>query len=137
MPNPPIRRVVPLGKHLFHPLHDVRQFKPVLRFDVKREPVILKAQIPNPENKPKHGLLKHLGEDRQCPVAAKEGFPVIDTGPDFVPHTLSKYTSLSHRTYYGIDMLVALSGLTKNEKTGRFWQENLRNVSISKTRLVL
>jgi hypothetical protein len=121
MPDPPGFRVVPLGEYLLHPLHDVRQFKPVLRPDVKREPVILKTELPNLEDKPKHSLIEHLCKDRQCPVAAKEGFPVIDPGTDFVPHSLSKYTSLSHRGYYGIDMLCCFTGMKKNEKTGGFW----------------
>jgi hypothetical protein len=92
MPDPPFRRIVPLRKYLLHPLHDVRQFQPVLRLDVKRKPVILKMQMANPEDEPKHGLAEDLFEDPQRPVAAEEGFPVIDAGADFVPHSLSKYT---------------------------------------------
>jgi hypothetical protein len=51
VPNAPVRPVVPLGKHLLQPLHDGRQFQPLRRFDIKRQPVIRKAQPPNLENK--------------------------------------------------------------------------------------
>jgi hypothetical protein len=117
MPDPPGRRVVPLRKHLLHPLHDVRQFQPILRLDVKFQPVILKAQAPNPEDEPKHCLAEDRRKDRQCPGVAKEGFPVIDTGTDLVPHSLSKYTQLSHRRYYGIGLHIALPKLQKNAKS--------------------
>jgi hypothetical protein len=92
MPDPPFRRVVALCEYLFHPFHDVRQFQPLFRLDVKREPVILKMQPANSEDEPAHGLAEDLFEDPQRPAAAEEGFPVIDTGTDFVPHFLSKYT---------------------------------------------
>jgi hypothetical protein len=75
-----------------YPLHDVRQFQPVLRLDLKRQPVVLKAQVPNREGKAKHCLTEHLREDRRGIGAAEEGFPVVDTGTDFVPYALSKYT---------------------------------------------
>jgi hypothetical protein len=92
MPRPPVRRVEPLGEYLLHPLHDLRQFQPVLRPDVKGKPVILKLQPPDLEHEPKFRLSKHGGKDGQGLIPAEQGFPVIDTGTDFVPNSLCEYT---------------------------------------------
>jgi hypothetical protein len=88
MPRPPVRRIEPLREHLFKPLHNVRQFQPVLRPDVNGKPVILKLQPPDFEHEPKFRLMEHGGKDGQCLIMAKQGFPVVDTGTDFVPDSL-------------------------------------------------
>jgi hypothetical protein len=92
VPGSPGRHVIPLGEYLLHPLHDFRQLKPVFRLDIKHKPVLLDPQTANRETKPKHGLLEHPGENGQGFGAAEEGFPVVDTGTDFVPHILSEFT---------------------------------------------
>jgi hypothetical protein len=92
MPNPSRRRVVPLGEYLLHPLHNPRQFKPIRRSDIKPQPVILNTQSANLEGKPQHGLPEYPGEHPQRFSVAKDGFAVVDTGADFIPHPLSKNT---------------------------------------------
>jgi hypothetical protein len=43
MPDPPIRPVEPLREYLLEPLHDIREFKPVSRQNVEREPIVFQA----------------------------------------------------------------------------------------------
>jgi hypothetical protein len=64
MPDPACRPVVPLGKHLFQPLHDCGQFQPVRRLNVKRQPVIRKTQPANLEDEPKLGFPENPGKQR-------------------------------------------------------------------------
>jgi hypothetical protein len=92
MPGSPGFTVVPLGKRLLHPLHDSGEFKPVLRFDVKRKPIILKTRGANLEDKPLFRLMEHPGEN--CPDfrPAEQWFPVVDLGANFVPDTLLEFS---------------------------------------------
>jgi hypothetical protein len=90
MPNPPGLPVVPLREGLFQPLHDSGKFQSILRPDIKREPVTLKTQGANLEDKPMFRLIKHLVEKRPDFGPAEQRFPVVDLGADFVPDTLSK-----------------------------------------------
>jgi hypothetical protein len=108
MADPPIRPVVPLGEHLFQPLHDSRKFQPVRRFNVKRQPVIRKTQPANLENKPEFRLPEYPGEQyqgfigdrpRSAGPQAEQRFPVVDAGMDFVTHPLFEYTQRSHGYY--------------------------------------
>jgi hypothetical protein len=80
--------VVPLGKHLFQPFHDGRKFHAFRRLDIKRKPVIPKTQTPNLENKPHFRLMEDRGKEPQSPRLTEQGFPVVDTGVDFVPYPL-------------------------------------------------
>jgi hypothetical protein len=63
MPRPPRLPVVPLRKRLLQPLHDSGKFQPILRLDIKREPVILKTQTANLEDEPKFRLMEYLGKN--------------------------------------------------------------------------
>jgi hypothetical protein len=88
MPDPPRLAVVPLGKHLFQPLHDSGKFKPVRRLDIKAQPVIRKTKRADLENEPKPRLTKDPGKKRQSRRVPEQRFPVVDTGTDFVPYPL-------------------------------------------------
>jgi hypothetical protein len=88
MPDPPVRLIVPLGKHLLQPLHDRRKLQPIRRLDIKHQPVIRKAQMANLENKPEGRLPEHPGKDRQSCITPEQGFPVVDAGADLIPHPL-------------------------------------------------
>jgi hypothetical protein len=92
MPDPPLRPVYPLGKHLLQPLHNFRQFHPVRRLDKKPQPIILKPQSADRETKPEPRLTKHPGKDIQGRIAAEKGFPIVDPGTDIVPYVLSQHT---------------------------------------------
>jgi hypothetical protein len=92
MPDPPGLPVVPLGKRLFQPLHDSGKFQPILRLDVKRKPIILKAQGAYLEDKPMFRLMEHPGENRPDFRPPEQRFPVVDLGADFVPDTLSEFS---------------------------------------------
>jgi hypothetical protein len=89
VPDPPLGPVYPLGEYLFQPLHNFRQFRPLNGLDVKPQPVILKPQAANREPKPESRLPKHPGKDRQGRTVTEKGFPIVDTGADFVPYMLS------------------------------------------------
>jgi hypothetical protein len=88
MPFPPLGTVVPLGKYLFQPFHNSRKFQALCRLDIKLKPIIPKTQPPNLENKAHSRLMEDLCKHPQCPMAAEEGFPIVDTGMDFIPYPL-------------------------------------------------
>jgi hypothetical protein len=92
VPAPPGQRVVPLGKHLLHPLHNSRQLKPVLGLDVKANPVSLNTEAPDLEGEAEHGFPEHPVEKGGAFWLAKEGLPVVDAGAHFIPNTLGKLT---------------------------------------------
>jgi hypothetical protein len=88
MPNPPGLPVVPLGEGLLHPLHDSGKLQPILRLDIKREPIVFKTQAANLEDKPKFRFMEHPGENRPGLILSEQWFPIVDLGTDFVPDTL-------------------------------------------------
>jgi hypothetical protein len=88
MPRPPHRPVVPLREGLLHPLHYFGKLQPVFRLDIKREQIALKAPPLNLEDKPKSRLTEYLLKNLPGRILAEQGFPVVDLGADFVPHTL-------------------------------------------------
>jgi hypothetical protein len=88
VPGPPGFPVVPLRKRLLQPLHDSGKLKRIPGLDVKREPVILKTQRTNLEDKPKFRLMEHPVEKRPDFGPAEQWFPVVDLGADFAPDTL-------------------------------------------------
>jgi hypothetical protein len=92
MPDPPRLPVVPLGECLFQPLHDGGKFKPILRLDIKRKPIILKAQMANLKDKPMFRFVEHPGEKRPDFGPAEQRFPVVNLGADFIPDTLLEYS---------------------------------------------
>jgi hypothetical protein len=77
MPDPPGLPVIPLRKRLLQPLHDSGELQPVLGLDVKRKPVILKAQAANLEDKPLFRLMEHPVENRPDFRPAEQRFPVV------------------------------------------------------------
>jgi hypothetical protein len=92
MPNPSGLPVVPLREGLLQPLHDSGKFKPVPRLDVKRKPVTLKTQGTNLEDEPMFRFMEHPVENRPDFRPAKQRFPVVDLGADFVPDTLLEFS---------------------------------------------
>jgi hypothetical protein len=92
VPGPSHRPVVPLREGLLHPLHYIRKLQPVFRLDIKREQIALKSQSLNLEGKSLLRFPKHLVKNLPGRIFAKQGFPVVDLGADFVPHTLFEYT---------------------------------------------
>jgi hypothetical protein len=88
MPDPPGLPVVPLRESLLQPLHDSGKLQPILRLDIKREPIVLKTQAANLEDKPKFRLMELPGENRPGFGHEEQRFPVVDLGADFVPDTL-------------------------------------------------
>jgi hypothetical protein len=67
VPYPPHQAVIPLGEHLLHPLHNLRQGKSVLRLDVKRKLVILKPEAPDLEREAEHRFLEDPVEQGRRP----------------------------------------------------------------------
>jgi hypothetical protein len=118
MPDPPGLPVVPLREGLLQPLHYFGEFQPVPGLDVKRKPIILKAQRANLEDKPMFRLTEHPGEKRPDFGPAEQRFPVVDLGADFVPDTLLKYSWFSHINIYGIDSAFCFNQAEKNQKKG-------------------
>jgi hypothetical protein len=92
MPAPPGQRIVPLGKHLFHPLHNGRKRKPVLGLDVKANPVGLDTEASDLEGETEHGFPKDPYEKGGGPGPAEDGLPVIDAGVNLIPNALGKLT---------------------------------------------
>jgi hypothetical protein len=92
MPRPPRLPVVPFRKRLLQPLHDSGKFQPVLRPDIKPQLILFKTQAANLKDKPKFGLVKHPVENRPDLTFLEQGFPVVDLGADFIPHTLLEYS---------------------------------------------
>jgi hypothetical protein len=81
-----------LREGLLHPLHYIRKLQPVCRLDIKREQIALKTPPANLEDKPELRFPKHLVKNLPGRILAKQGFPVVDLGADFVPYTLFEYT---------------------------------------------
>jgi hypothetical protein len=92
MPFPPLGMIVALGKYLFQPFHNSRKFHPLRRLDIKLKPILSKTQSPNLENEAHAGLLEDLCKQAPCPRGTEEGFPIVDTGMDFVPDSLFERT---------------------------------------------
>jgi hypothetical protein len=88
MPFPTLGTIVALGKHLFQPFHNSRKFQALCRLDIKLKPIIPKTQSPNLENKARTRLMENLYKHPQCPMGTEEGFPIVDTGMDFIPDPL-------------------------------------------------
>jgi hypothetical protein len=116
VPRPPHRTVVPLREGLLHPLHYVGKLEPIFRLDIKREQIALKTQALNLEGKPKFRLVEHLLKNLPGRILAKQGFPVVDLGADFVPHTLLEFSQLSHINNRGLTRRFASIGPQKNYK---------------------
>jgi hypothetical protein len=92
MSYPPFLPVIPLGKYLFHPLHNYRQLPPSFRFNIKGQPIIRKTEAPNSEGETAGRFAEHPDKNRPGLTAAEEGFPVVDAGTDFVPHARFQFT---------------------------------------------
>jgi hypothetical protein len=90
MPYPPIHPVKPLREYLFHPLHDIREFKPIHGPHIEREPVILQPYQPKLKSIPHPGLGKHPGEQGHGVSPPEQGFPVVNAGTYLIPNTLTK-----------------------------------------------
>jgi hypothetical protein len=90
MPDPPVHPVKPLREHLFQPLHDLREFKPVRRQNVERKPIILKPQSTDHEPILPFRLTEDPGEQGHGVMPPEQGFPVVNTGTYFIPNTLSE-----------------------------------------------
>jgi hypothetical protein len=88
VPYPSGHPVIPFRKGLFDPLHNGRKLHPVLRFDVKGEPIILKAQGADCEHEPELRLPEHLVKKSQGPGMTEQRFPIVDTGADCIPRVL-------------------------------------------------
>jgi hypothetical protein len=92
MPRPSRLTVVPLREGLLHPLHYIRQLQPILRPDIEPEQITFKSQSLNLEGKPEFRFMEHLLKNLPGRILAEQGFPVVDLGVDFVPHTLLEYS---------------------------------------------
>jgi hypothetical protein len=92
MPYPSLQPVIALGKHLLHPLQYFGQRLPVFRLDVKRNPVVVKAEPPDLKGEAEHGFTKHFGKKGGGLGLAEDGLAVVDTGAHFVPNVLGKLT---------------------------------------------
>jgi hypothetical protein len=92
MPFPPLGTIVALGKYLFQPFHDSRKFQALGGLDIKLTPILPKTQSPNLENEVHSRLMEDLCKQAQCPRGTEEGFPIVDTGMDFVPDSLFERT---------------------------------------------
>jgi hypothetical protein len=88
MPRPPQKPIAPYREGLFHPLQNIRQFKPVRGLDIKEKPLPLEPQPGNLEDKPLLGLLKYPAKQCQGLPKPEQWFPVIDRRADFIPHSL-------------------------------------------------
>jgi hypothetical protein len=88
MPYTPFLPVVPPGEYLLHPFHDFREFKPVFRLQVKRQPVILNTHAAQSKDEPEFRFQKHPGKEGSGFGGTEQGFPVVDAGADAVPHPL-------------------------------------------------
>jgi hypothetical protein len=88
MPDPPIHPVKPLREYLLQPLHDIRKLEPVRRQNVERQPIIRKPQSSDLELVPPFRLPKHPGEQGHSVISPEQGFPVVNAGTNFVPHTI-------------------------------------------------
>jgi hypothetical protein len=90
MSFPALSVVVALGEDLLQPLHDSRKHLAIRRLDIKCKPVIGNTKPPNIEDKPFFRLPENPVKQDQRLRAQEQGFPVIKTGADFVPHPLSE-----------------------------------------------
>jgi hypothetical protein len=88
MPDPSFLPVKPLREYLFHPLHDLREFKPVRRQNVERKPISLKPQSTDHEPIPPFRLPEDPGKQDHGVMPPEQGFQVVNAGVDFVPHTM-------------------------------------------------
>jgi hypothetical protein len=109
MPDPPLRPDAPPGEGLLHPFHNSGKLQPILRLHIEHKPVILKTQDANLEDKPEPRLPEHTGKKRPGPVPSEQGLPIVDTGTNFVPHTLFEFTQRSHtHIFMGLSCRFAL-----------------------------
>jgi hypothetical protein len=119
MPDPPRPPVVPLGEGLLHPLHNLGKLQAIFRLDIKLEQITLITQALNLEDKAKFRLMEHLLKNLPGLILAEQGFPVVDLGVDFVPHTLLEYSWFSHiNIYMGLSRRFASIGPAKKAKKG-------------------
>jgi hypothetical protein len=79
MPYPPFLHIIPLRKYLLHPLQYYK-------------PIILKTQAAPLKDEPLFRLPEDPGKEGKGLRVTEQGFPVVNTGTDMVPHSLFKDT---------------------------------------------